>query len=313
MRQGGFEAKERAVRLYDERGVDGLVTELEALGGDDVRRRYVMAVFDRGGLPASDTVTLLDAAGRLVKGDHALARILRTSSPGDLADEDIARAYLGTARSIASDYEQRRALEHVIDGPLSEASWNEFFTVAHDIDSDYEAAKLITNWAGLGRSQLPASLPKLLSQISGDYEQRKATQALFEGPLSREARDTLLMAAAKGISSDHEASELLRTHATHGHGTATDAAVELLKTINGGSEQLRAASALFESADKEQLPALVLATRLPNHERGRLVAAITERIPQAEASTELRDAIEQCAAGISSDDARRRALQAWDI
>lgn len=312
VRRGGFDAEQRAVRLYGELGAEGLLAEIVELGGDEVRRRYFTAVLDEGGVPAADLGALLEGAGRLVKGDHALGRILRETPPESLADDAVAAAYLGACRSISGDHEQRRSLAHVIDGPLSPASWDEFFDAARHIGSDHEAAQLIVAWAEIGRSSLPASLPAFASQIGSDYEQRRALAALFEGPLPAAARDRLLLAAAAGLGSDHEASELLRVHASHGRDTATPAALKLLGTI-GGSNQLRAAVALLDSAAVEQLPALLGATDLPDHGRVQLLEAVTGVVSPESASPELRQAVDRVAAGIGSDSRRRQLLETWSL
>lgn len=175
MRETGLQARERAGRILARDGVDGLLDEMGRIGSDYSRGKYLAALF-------------------------------ALSNPDDA---QMARA-LRFAATIGSDYEMRRALEAgLAGGTLSPARRAQLLEVATGISSDYEQAELLLAVLEQGvpnGAMLPA-WAKLLDGIGSDYDQRRVLQALLAtGDIDA---SLLALAAAKDVSSDYEARELL--------------------------------------------------------------------------------------------------------
>ncbi|MEM8995649.1 MAG: hypothetical protein AAGF23_12760 [Acidobacteriota bacterium] len=309
LRDGGIQAKERAIRIFEEGGPDALDVELALISSEETRGRYLIAALDTDP-PAADLATLIALAQRRLDGDYPLISILSSVSPPALRDGAVAEAYFAAVRSLGADHAKGRLLSHAVEADLGDR-WPSFFRAADAIHSDHEAASLVVEYAGLGRTDAPEGLLRFVKGIESDHLQRRAVEALFQSPLDPAGRDALLAAAADDLSSDHEATRLLVFHAGAGGGVSPGA-LALLRTIDSDHDQGRAAGALAETAAAEDLATVVRALSIESdHVLAQMLLELRGRA--GDGGPELRRAVEAAAAGLDDDNARRRVDGAWGL
>lgn len=193
-----------------ERMQAGFAAAAKSISSDYERHRVLSAALSRPGLTPAMQATMLDAAAD-IQSDYELATLLIELNDARAIDEPVRPAYFKAANSIASDYEHRRVLSAVVGREgTSRAILADVLNSARNIDSDYELAELLI--AVGGASPLDATLrPAFFAaagSLSSDYEHARALGSLLRGQVPREVALAILE-SAKGISSDHEMSELL--------------------------------------------------------------------------------------------------------
>jgi len=245
-RQTGFAVDVRFPKLLA-RGVPAVFDEIQNLGGDYVRGLYFQRLIDRATLSPSEVRKTLELAGRDVRSDYELARILvGVSDRYGLPDEATRAAFLNAVNSLSSDYERNRALFALLSrSDLSPREASAVLQSASALKSDYElartlvamtekklispdlqslylenAAKISSDYerarvliALLGTGELPdkvvGKVIAVASSIKGDYDRARVLVAVANAyTLSGDARDAYL-AAARSISSEYERNRAL--------------------------------------------------------------------------------------------------------
>jgi len=122
----------------------------------------------------------LDVAGTEISSDFDLRTVL-TEAAGRIGQSDVlARAYTTAADSISSDFDQRIALTALGDSELTPAGWRLLLESARNIDSDFDAATLLTELV----PHLPSdetvidAYRETLDTIGSDFDRGRAAAAL---------------------------------------------------------------------------------------------------------------------------------------
>jgi len=193
-----------------ERMQAGFAAAAKSVSSDYERHRVLTAALSRPGLTPAVQSSMLEAASD-IQSDYELATLLIELNEARPIDELVRPAYFKAANSLSSDYEHRRVLSAVVTREgTSKAILADVLTSAKNLDSDYELAELLIEVGG--SYQLDAALrPPFFAaaaSLGSDYEHGRALGSLIRGDVPREVALAVLE-SAKGISSDHEMSELL--------------------------------------------------------------------------------------------------------
>ena len=248
-RQTGFAVDVRFPKLLA-RGVAAVFDEIENLRGDYVRGLYFQRLIDRANLSRSEVRQTLELAGRDVRSDYELARILvAVSDKYGLPDEDTRAAFLKAVNALSSDYEHNRTLFALLSrSDLSPREASAVLQSASGLKSDYELARTLV--AMTEKKLISPSLHALylddVGKISSDYERARVILALLgtgELPNNEVAE---VIALASSIKSDYERSRVLVAVAdAYNLGDkARDAYLKAARSISSDYERGRALAAL---------------------------------------------------------------------
>lgn len=209
----GIQAEERAARILERQGVDGLLQEIALIASDHVARRYYEVLLNQGDLDPTTMQRVVRQAAQDISSDFELAQLLIAVARDHPADEGVRIAYVEAATSISSDFEHRRVLSAILDRPaLSQEVANAMLVSATDISSDFELASLLIQIAEshpIDDVLLPAFFDAA-NTISSDFEHRRVLRAaLTAGAPSQLVLDRALESGTH-IGSDHELANLLR-------------------------------------------------------------------------------------------------------
>ena len=211
-RRLGLQAEERAARILDRSGVEGVLDELTLIPSDYVARKYYQVLLTDGDLNTAQLRDVVRQAGDELESDYELAQLLVEVAENHPTEESVMVVYVEAAGSIDSDYEQRRVLDAILSRQdLSQEVADEMLQLATDIDSDYELAELLI--AMLDRHPIAEVLTDqffdAIHTLESDYEHHRVLKAaLHEGAPSQEVLDLALMSAER-LGSDYERAELL--------------------------------------------------------------------------------------------------------
>ncbi|UCD24302.1 MAG: hypothetical protein JSW51_14985 [Gemmatimonadota bacterium] len=211
-RRAGLHAEERAARILERQGVDGVLQEISYIPSDYVARKYFEVLLTQADLSGQELREIVQQAGRELDSDYELAELLIGVAENQPVDESVQIAYVEAAGYIDSDYETRRVLDAVLDRPgLSQDVARAMLQLAMDIDSDYELAELLIGM--MERAPIEQTLtPEFFAavdKLDSDYEHRRVLHAALErGAPDRQVLD-LTLASASRLDSDYELAELL--------------------------------------------------------------------------------------------------------
>ena len=193
-----------------ERMQAGFVAAAKSISSDYERHRVLSAALGRPGLTPAAQAGMLEAAAEF-NSDYELATLLIELNEARSIDEKVRPAYFKAANSIESDYEHRRVLSAVVSREgTSPAILADVLNSAKDVSSDYELAELLIE---IGSSYalddvLRPAFFAAAGSLNSDYEHARTLNSVLRGQVSQPVALAVLE-SAKGISSDHEMSELL--------------------------------------------------------------------------------------------------------
>ena len=193
-----------------ERMQTGFAAAAKSISSDYERHRVLKAALSRPGLSAGVQASMLEAAGD-INSDYELATLLIELNEARPIDEAVRPAYFQAASSLQSDYEHRRVLGAVVKREgMSGAMIADVLNSARAISSDYELAELLISIGGAYALDDALRPPffAAANTLNSDYERGRVLGSLLRGEVSRPVALAVLE-SAKGISSDHELSELL--------------------------------------------------------------------------------------------------------
>lgn len=218
VRQGGFDAEKRVGRILAQRGVAGVLAEINQISSSYAKRIYFDQLIKQGNLDAA-----------------ALRDVLRQA-----------------AREISSDYEQAQlliAVAPVLTG--KDVAMQPFFDAVATIKSDYEHSRVLKK---LLKQETPSSAMLVLvasstKDISSDYERRSVLTALARTRIQSEEVLRLLLDSATQMSSDYEKATLLVevSNVYTGDARLKDAFLKAVETIKSDYERGRVLSRLLKN------------------------------------------------------------------
>ena len=253
VREGGLDAPNRVQRILKQRGVPGLMDEMNYVKGDYVRRIYFEALLQAPGVGKRDLKAALRNAANSIKGDYERAQLLVQVARVFLVNDEMATEYFDAVAKIESDYEHARVLSGALtqDG-LSKGMLAAIAQSAATIESDYEKSSLLIKAAERYQGNLSLRMEWLhaVRTISTAYEQHRALSgALKPNQISIEALADLVQTGAR-IQSDYEKASFLIEAMNHYRADPRlrAAFLETARTINSEYERGRVQKR-FEKAD----------------------------------------------------------------
>src|SRR5689334_14307053 len=248
-RQTGFGINIRFPKLLA-RGVPAVLDEITKLGGDYVRGLYFQRLIDGAKLSPSQVRQTLELAGRDVRSDYELARILvGVSDRYGLPDEDTRAVFLTAVNSLSSDYERNRALQALLSrSDLSSREAPAVLQAASALTSDYELARTLVAMTEK-RLISPALHPLYLqdvAKITSDYERARVIIALLGSGKLPNSEVAQVIGLGSNIKSDYERARVLVAVAdAYDLGDdARDAYLKAARSISSEYERGRALAAL---------------------------------------------------------------------
>jgi hypothetical protein len=218
VRQGGFDAEKRVRTILAQRGVAGVLAEINLISSSYAKRIYFDQLIKQGNLDAAALRDVLRQAAREISSDYEQAQMLIAVAPV-LTGKDVAlQPFFDAVATIKSDYEHSRVLKRLLKQETS------------------SSAVLV----------LVASSTKT---ISSDYERRGVLSALAKTKIQSEEVLRLLLEAATEMSSDYEKATLLVevSNVYTGDARLKSAFLKAVETIKSDYERGRVLSTLLKN------------------------------------------------------------------
>lgn len=212
VRQSAIDADKRVQRIFERKGLNGVLEEISLAHGDYAKRKYFEALLKNRSLNASALQTVLREAARQISSDYEQAQLLIGASDLLVGKAEVLPAFFEAAATLKSDYERRQVLSAVMKrgAPNREVlAWAA--KTAARFSSDYEKGLVLKEVAafGLEDASVAAAFFQTVSTISSDYEHRGVLSSIFKkGKPGAQVLNRMLDSAAR-ISSDYEKATFL--------------------------------------------------------------------------------------------------------
>lgn len=252
-RRCGMLAKQRYPRLMAEGGARRVFEELAVMPSDYAKSIYYRMLIEDG-IGKEDMRRAVTQAGRDVKSDYELARILSAAAAkGALQDAGTRQAFIVSLNGLESDYEHARVLMMVLERPkLDPAVAADALRSATKVESSYERGRLLVTMAEKGNvtPAIQGEYLKTARTIGSDYEKSRTLRSLVDNSEITKENVPVLISAAATINSDYEQAQVLVAIAesvrldTAGRQAYLDTA----RSIGSDYERKRAMAALGEKA-----------------------------------------------------------------
>jgi len=218
VRQGGFDAEKRVQRILEQRGVAGVLAEIDLIGSDYAQRHYYEALIKQAHLDATQLRDVLRQVARDISSDYEQAQLLIGVAPMMNGKDLAIQPYFDAVATIKSDYERSRVLKTIMK-------------------QDTPSSALLV---------LVASATKT---ITSDYERRGVLTALVQTKNQSEEVLRLLLDSAAAMTSDYEKATLLMevSNAYTGDQRLKSLFLKAVETIKSDYERGRVLSALLKN------------------------------------------------------------------
>jgi len=146
VRQGGIDADKRVQSILRQRGLAGVIEEIDQIQGDYAKRVYFEALIKFGNLNTAGLQDVLRKMAAQISSDYEQAQLLIGIAPTLVGKEDALTAFFEAVATIKSDYEHSRVLTTVLSkNPQSRDLLLQVANSTRSISSDYEKAGVLTS------------------------------------------------------------------------------------------------------------------------------------------------------------------------
>jgi beta-lactamase regulating signal transducer with metallopeptidase domain len=245
VRRSGIGAEARVKSIFEKKGVNGVLEEIDLLGSDYARRLYLVALVDRAPFNSSSIGPVLARVHERMTSDYDQRLVLTHVASHVALDAAGASSYIKAMSSMRSDYDQRLALtaltkasgahvtgdamvsavDHikssydkrlvladVIDrGAISADSKRSVLTAAAAMQSDYDRGQVLTSYVDSYGVEPGLREPffAAVRAIKSDYERRRVlTRVANKGRAAPEVQQSAFDVVSQ-MSSDYDRAEIL--------------------------------------------------------------------------------------------------------
>jgi beta-lactamase regulating signal transducer with metallopeptidase domain len=232
IRTSGAFARDRVARFLRRGGTDAVLAEIDRLESSYVRRVYYSELLRQAPMTDALLSQVLQRVPADVKSDHEKATLLTQAAKLPAATDAHRAAIASAAKSIGSDYEQRRTLSAIVTSPLAPVVAAAVLDASPSIGSSYERSTLLIAVADSGgvTAATSAAFMAQVRSLSSAHDQRRVLTAV----------------SRSGLSQDAVAMDAVRAAGTIG--SAYEQATALIELVERGGLTDATAPAFFESA-----------------------------------------------------------------
>ncbi len=212
VRQGGIDAEKRVSTILAQRGVAGVLAEIQQINGDYAQRIYYQHLLKQANLNAAALRDILRQMATDISSDYEQAQLLITVAPMLTGKDTAIQPFFDAVATIKSDYERSQVIKKIVDqGTPSSALLVLAASATKSISSDYERRGVLTALVRT-KNQSEEVLRLLLesaTEMSSDYE--KATFLVeVSNVYTGDARlRSVFLKAVESIKSDYERGRVL--------------------------------------------------------------------------------------------------------
>ena len=207
----GFDADERADRIYRKGGYPALLAETDSLRGDYVKGLYFGRLLRRDTIPPGEMAIILQKIGHTLASDNDKRRLLAQVDSSYLRNDSVAGSYLDDVAGINSDYEKSQALAYFLQSPLPEGRYVRTLDVVKTMNGDYERSTVLEKVIdkGIVEGAPFDTLLAVIGGMGGDFEKSKLLKGISRTDVKEARSWAALIGASSRLEGDNEKGNVL--------------------------------------------------------------------------------------------------------
>jgi len=247
----GFDAEGRMQRLYKKGGKEALLTAVDKLHGDYIKRMYLEWLLENTDLSDEEMIVIANKTERQIESAYDKSTVLSNHSEKFFRDSAVIGAWLAAVSTIHSDYDKANALKRIMEEQLPRNQMKAALLSASTVESDYDKAGIIRTalehnsyskedyddmvkaissvnssydkkelLKELVKEDIPSGesfngLMKCLNKVDGDYDKREVLMELASKNISSEEDWTAFLQTTSKLQSEYDKAEVMVECAKH--------------------------------------------------------------------------------------------------
>jgi len=247
----GFDAEGRMQRLYKKGGKEALLTAVDKLHGDYIKRMYLEWLLENTDLSDEEMIVIANKTERQIESAYDKSTVLSNHSEKFFRDSAVIGAWLAAVSTIHSDYDKANALKRIMEEQLPRNQMKAALLSASTVESDYDKAGIIRTalehnsyskedyddmvkaissvnssydkkelLKELVKEDIPSGesfngLMKCLNKVDGDYDKREVLMELASKNISSEEDWTAFLQSTSKLQSEYDKAEVMVECAKH--------------------------------------------------------------------------------------------------
>ena len=211
VRRSGLGADARVKSIFEKKGVDGVLEEIDRLGSDYARRLYFTALLDAAHLDSNGVKPILARVSQRMTTDYDRREVLEQVAARVTLDRSGSASYLTAMASMKSDYDQRQALSALVKRHGAAVDGDAMVAAVGHMKSTYDKRMVLADVIGRGALSLDSkkSVLQAAAGMDSDYDRAEVLLAFVKAqgidPVTREA----FMSAAERFKSSYDQDRVL--------------------------------------------------------------------------------------------------------
>ena len=282
VRRSGIGAESRVKSIFERRGANGVLEEVDLLGGDYARRLYLVALLDVARFDSAGVQPILQRTGQRMTSDYDRRLVLEHVASRVALDSAGAAAYVRAMATMKSDYDQREALSALMTHNSTAADADTLLPALAHIRSSYDKRVVLEqilkrgSLSGDGKHTVLAAIPGMAS----DYDRRQVLTAYLDRfGVERPVREPFF-AAVRAIKSNYDRREVLTGLARKGSADrdVQDAVFGAVGEMTSDYDRAEVLLAFAPGVDATSRSAFVSAAERirSSHDQNRVLAALVK-------------------------------------
>jgi len=282
VRRSGLGAESRVQSIFEKKGVNGVLEEIDLLGGDYARRLYFVALVDRAKFDATSVRPVLTRVGQQMTSDYDRRVVLSHIAAHVPLDAAGASAYIQSMSTMTSDYDQRLALSALVKASGANVAGDSMVSAVGHMKSSYDKRLVLADV--IGRSQISVESKRSIlvaaAGMDADYDRAIVLTSYVQSYGVEPAVREPFFTAVRAIKSDYERRRVLTGVAAKG-GAAREVQQAAFDVVSAMSSDYDRAETLLafiaaQGVDASSRPAFVSAAeRLKSsYDQNRVLAAL---------------------------------------
>jgi len=217
VRRSGFGADARVKSIFEKKGVNGVLEEIDLVGSDHARRLYMVALIDLARFDSNGVQPLLSRVARSITSDYDRRQVLERVALRVPLDQRGADAFVQAMAPMTSDYDQREALAALIKSNGAVVNGDALVTAVGHMKSSYDKRLVLAD--AVARPLSPDAKKHVLAatvDMASDYDRRLVLTAYVQRFGVEAAVRQPFFAALRAITSDYERRQVLTELAKKG-------------------------------------------------------------------------------------------------
>ena len=197
--------------IFEKKGVDGVLEEIDRLGSDYTRRLYFTALLDVAHLDSNGVKPILARVSQRMTTDYDRREVLEQVAARVTLDQSGAAAYLTAMASMKSDYDQRQALSALVKRHGAVVDGDAMVTAVGHMKSTYDKRMVLADVIGRGSLSLDSkkSVLQAAAGMDSDYDRAEVLLAFVKAQGIDSVTREAFMSAAERLKSSYDQDRVL--------------------------------------------------------------------------------------------------------